>query len=118
MEGERGVAGRNEEAVVMPHAGVPSRDPETFTHERLLREGRALGAAMSYAGRDHVCSLLSQSRPPGLVAAVAPLLQGARLTLAERFDAVDAPALLESGTTVIVSWTLTLISQAGTNLPG
>lgn len=104
LEGERGAAGRDEEAAIVYTAnrrGAPLG--AVLTHANLLANAHASVQASGGTPGDHVLALLPFAGLFGLtVACVAPLLAGARVTTMSRFHPIRALEALGSGVTHIV----------------
>lgn len=105
LEGEQGVDGRDEEAVVVytsAMAGVPLG--AILTHGNLLHNARATLAAAAYTADDRVLALLPWAHLFGLVVTgAAPLLAGASVFTHDRFAPTRVlQAIEEDGITAIV----------------
>jgi long-chain acyl-CoA synthetase len=104
IEGERGVRGRDEEAVIVYTSamrGVPLG--AVLTHANLLANARSTVEAAAQSSDDDVLALLPFSHLFALtVAAGAPLLSGARVRTMDRFNPVRAAELLDDGVTEVV----------------
>ncbi len=104
IEGERDVAGRDEEAAIVYTSamrGVPLG--AVLTHRNLLANARATVEAVANTADDHVLALLPLAHLFGLVVAgAAPLLTGARVTTMARFHPARAVELLRGGITELV----------------
>ncbi len=105
IEGERDVAGRDEEAVIVftsAMRGTPLG--AVLTHRNLLANARSTIAAMAIDADSHVLALLPYAHLFGLtVTASAPLLAGARVTTMARFHPVTAAELLAEDVTTLVA---------------
>jgi long-chain acyl-CoA synthetase len=104
LEGEPGVPGRNEEAVIVYTSamrGVPLG--AVLTHRNLLANARAFIDAAGTRGDDRVLALLPFAHLFGLtVTMTAPLLLGAHVTTMERFHPAKAVELLAGDITQLV----------------
>ena len=104
IEGEAGVRGRDEEAVIVYTSamrGVPLG--AVLTHANLLANARSTVDAMAQTADDDVLAILPFSHLFGLtVTCAAPLLSGARVRTMDRFHPVRAAELLTDGVTQIV----------------
>ena len=105
LEGEAGVAGRDEEAAIVytsAMAGVPLG--AVLTHRNLLSNGWATVEAGGFVRDDHVLALLPFSHLFGLVVTgIAPLVTGARVSTPDRFHPVRALDFMEAeGVSVVV----------------
>ncbi|HET9013319.1 MAG TPA: AMP-binding protein, partial [Gemmatimonadaceae bacterium] len=104
LEGERDVAGRDEEAAIVYTSamrGIPLG--AVLTHANLLSNARATIAAMAYTADDRVLALLPFSHLFGLtVTGTAALMAGAHVATMERFHPLKALEALASGITVVV----------------
>jgi len=104
IEGEAGVRGRDEEAVIVYTSamrGVPLG--AVLTHANLLANARSTVDAMAQTADDDVLAILPFSHLFGLtVTCAAPLLSGARVRTMDRFHPVRAAELLADGVTQIV----------------
>jgi acyl-CoA synthetase (AMP-forming)/AMP-acid ligase II len=104
LEGERDVAGRDEEAAIVSASAThgTSRDV-VLTHARLLANARSTVEALANVADDRVLALLPFASLFGLTVALsAPLLAGAHVTTMERFQPERAAELLTSGITEVV----------------
>ena len=126
IEGERDVAGRDEEAVIV-HTSAMRGTPlgAVLTHANLLANARSTIEALGDTTHDHVLALLPFAHLFGLtVTASAPLLVGGRVTTMERFNPVKAAELLAGGVTQVVGVPsvfhalLTAIARRGVDLRG
>jgi long-chain acyl-CoA synthetase len=99
LEGERDVAGRDEEAAIVYTSalcGTPLG--AVLTHANLLANARSTVEALANVADDHVLALVPFAHLLGLtVTASAPLLAGGRVSTMERFDPMRAAALLADG---------------------
>jgi long-chain acyl-CoA synthetase len=104
LEGEQGVAGRDEEAVIVYTSAMRGTPlGAVLTHRNLLANARSTIEALGNRSDDHVLALLPLAHLFGLtVTASAPLLRGARVTTMERFHPVKAADLLAGGITEVV----------------
>lgn len=104
LEGERDIAGRDEEAVIIYRStghGMPLGT--VLTHANLLHSARASVSASGGMADDHVLALLPFAKPFGLTATgVAPLLAGARVTTIDVFHPLRALEALGNGITHLV----------------
>jgi acyl-CoA synthetase (AMP-forming)/AMP-acid ligase II len=104
IEGDRDAPGRDEEAAIVytsAMAGVPLG--AVLTHANLLANARATVVAAGNHAGDQVLALLPLAHLFGLtVSCAAPLLAGARVHTAERFNPVRAAELLADGITELV----------------
>lgn len=104
VEGERDVAGSDEEAVIVYTSamrGIPLG--AVLTHANLLANARATITAMDDSADDRVLALLPYSHLFGLtVTGAAALIAGAHVATMERFHAVKAVEALAAGITVMV----------------
>jgi len=99
LEGERDVAGRDEEAVVV----YTSATREILTHRDLIAGARNAREALAISPEDHVLTLLPFSQPVGLtIGGSAPLMSGARVTTMDRFQPAKVAELLEGDITIVV----------------
>jgi long-chain acyl-CoA synthetase len=104
LEGEPGVAGRDEEAVIVYTSAMRGTPlGAVLTHRNLLANARSTIEALGNRSDDQVLALLPLAHLFGLtVTASAPLLLGARVTTMERFHPVKAADLLMEGITEVV----------------
>lgn len=104
LEGDRDVAGRDEEAAIVYTSAMRGTPlGAVLTHANLLANGRSTMEAAANTADDHVLALLPFSHLFGLtVTASAPLLAGARVTTMERFNPLRAAELLRDGVTEVV----------------
>lgn len=104
LEGERDVAGRDEEAAIVYTSAMRGTPlGAVLTHANLLANARSTVSALANGVDDHVLALLPFSHLFGLtVTGAAPLLAGARITTMERFHPVKAAELLGRGITEVV----------------
>lgn len=105
LEGEQGVDGRDEEAVIVYTSameGVPLG--AVLTHRNLLANARSTVKAAALTRSDHVLALLPFSHLFGLVVTgIAPLLVGARVSTPERFHPMRAIEAMEGdGVSMVV----------------
>ena len=104
LEGERDVAGRDEEAAIVYTSamrGIPLG--AVLSHANLLANARSTAEAMANTADDHVLALLPFAHLFGLtVTGAAPLIVGGRVTTMERFHPVKAAELLASGVSEVV----------------
>jgi long-chain acyl-CoA synthetase len=99
LEGERDVAGRDEEAaIVYTSAMYGAPVGAVLTHANLIANARSTMQAAANTAHDHVLALLPFAHLFGLtVSAAAPLLAGARVTTMDRYNPMRAAELLASG---------------------
>lgn len=99
LAGERGVAGRDEEAVVVYTSGMAGRPlGAALSHRNLIANAWSTVQAAGQDAGDHVLALLPFAHLFGLtVTGLAPLFAGARVTPMERFHALRAAELLSAG---------------------
>ena len=104
LEGERDVAGRDEDAAIVYTSAMRGTPlGAVLTHRNLLANGRSTIRAAANTADDHVLALLPFSHLFGLtVTATAPLLAGARVTTMDRFNAMKAADLLAGDVTEVV----------------
>lgn len=104
LEGERGVAGRDEEAAIVYTSAMRGTPlGAVLTHANLLANAHSTVEATRNVADDHVLALLPFAHLFGLtVTASAPLLAGGRVTTMERFNPLKAAELLASGITEVV----------------
>jgi long-chain acyl-CoA synthetase len=104
IEGERGVEGRDEEAVVVYTSAMRGTPlGALLTHRNLLVNGRSTIDAMDIRSTDHVLAILPFAHLFGLTVTLgASLLAGARVTTVDRFNPAKAAELLASGITTVV----------------
>jgi len=104
LEGERGVPGRDEEAVIVYTSAMRGTPlGAVLTHANLLANALSTAEAAANVADDHVLALLPFAHLFGLtVSASAPLLAGARVTTMERFNPFRAVELLLAGITEVV----------------
>ena len=104
LEGERGAAGRDEEAaIVYTSTGGGTPLGAVLTHANLLANARACVQVSGGTADDHVLALLPFASLLGLtVTGVTPLLAGARVTTMDRFQPIRALEALGSGITHLV----------------
>lgn len=99
LEGEQGVRGSDEEAVVVytsAMAGTPLG--AILTHRNLLANARSTIEAAEMTDADHMLALLPLSHLFGLtVTAIAPLLAGGRVSTVARFNPARTLEQLEQG---------------------
>ena len=97
LEGEHGVAGRDEEAAIVytsAMAGVPLG--AILTHRNLLANARSTITAAGTTRDDHALAVLPFAHLFGLtVSGTMPLLAGGRVTTLDRFSVSRAVDLLE-----------------------
>ncbi len=105
LEGESGVAGRDEEAVIVYTSAMRGTPlGAVLTHANLLANARATVQALANTAGDHVLALLPFAHMFGLtVTGNAPLLAGARITTMDRFNPVKAVELLAADVTEVVA---------------
>jgi long-chain acyl-CoA synthetase len=98
LEGEGDAPGSTDEAVVVYTSAMAGRPlGAILTHGNLLANTRATVTAASLTATDHSLALLPFTHAFGLVVAgMAPLLAGGRVTCMPRFHPVRAVELLES----------------------
>lgn len=104
LEGERGAAGRDEEAAIV-YTSTTRGTPlgAVLTHANLLANARASVQVSGGTADDHMLALLPFARLFGLtVAGVAPLLAGARVTTMHRFHPIRALEAIGGGITHLV----------------
>ncbi len=99
LEGDPGVPGSEEEAVIVYAADTSgSRPAAVLTHRVLLHNARAAAAATGMGASDRVLAVLPFTEQFGLtVTLVAPLLAGARVEPAERLEPERVAQRLRSG---------------------
>lgn len=104
LEGETGVVGRDEEAVIVYTSAMRGTPlGAILTHANLLANARSSIEALANTSDDHVLAMLPYSHLFGLtVTASAPLLVGARITTMERFHPAKTIELLLNGITEVV----------------
>lgn len=104
LEGERDVAGSDEEAVIIYRSTVHGvLLGAVLTHANMLHNARASASASGGTADDHVLALLPFAMPFGLtVTGIAPLLAGARVTTVARFHPARAMDALGNGITHLV----------------
>lgn len=104
LEGERDVAGRDEEAAIVYTSAMRGTPlGAVLTHANLLANARSTVEATQNVADDHVLALLPFSHLFGLtVTASSPLLAGGRVTTMERFNPLKAVDLMASGITEVV----------------
>ncbi len=104
LEGQRDVAGRDEEAAIVYTSAMRGTPlGAVLTHANLLANARSTAEATANVADDHVLALLPFAHLFGLtVTASAPLLAGARVTTMERFNPMKAAELLAGGITEVV----------------
>ena len=104
LEGERDVAGRDEEAAIVYTSamrGMPLG--AVLTHANLLANAHATVQALANTPDDHVLALLPFAHLFGLtVTGIAPLMTGARVKTMDRFHPMRAVELLADGMTEVV----------------
>jgi long-chain acyl-CoA synthetase len=104
IEGEPGVRGRDEEAVIVYTSamrGVPLG--AVLTHANVLANARSTVEAVGQTADDDVLALLPYSHLFALtVTCAAPMLGGARVRTMDRFNPVRAAELLADGVTEVV----------------
>ena len=126
IEGERDVAGRDEEAAIVYTSAMRGTPlGAVLTHANLLANARSTIEAMGDTEHDHVLALLPFAHLFGLtVTATGPLLVGGRVTTMERFNPLKAAELLASDVTQVVGVPavfhalLTVLSRRGVDLRG
>ena len=126
LEGERDVAGRDEEAAIVYTSAMRGAPlGAALTHANLLANARSTVEALENSADDHVLALLPFAHLFGLtVTASAPLIAGARITTMERFHPTKAVELLASDVTEVVGVPaiyhamLSAISRRGLDLRG
>lgn len=98
IEGETDAPGSDDEAVVVYTSAMAGRPlGAILTHRNLLANTRSTVAAADLTPADHSLALLPFTHAFGLVVAgMAPLLAGGRVTCATRFHPVRAVELLEA----------------------
>ncbi|GJG85242.1 long-chain-fatty-acid--CoA ligase [Gemmatimonadetes bacterium T265] len=99
LEGSRGAEGRDEEAAVVYTSAMRGRSlGAVLTHRNLLSNARATVEAGGLRADDHALAVLPFSHLFGLVVAgLAPLLAGARVTTMARFNPITAADLIARG---------------------
>ncbi len=104
LEGERDVAGRDEEvAIVYTSAMRGTALGAVLTHRNLLANARSTIDALGITSDEHALAILPFAHLFGLtVTASAPLMVGGRVTTMERFNPLKAVELLENGVTLVV----------------
>ena len=126
LEGERDVAGRDEEvAVVYTSAMRGTPLGAVLTHRNMLANARSTIEALAITSNEHVLAALPYAHLFGLtVTATAPLMVGARVTTMERFNPLKAIELMQNGVTLLVGVPavyhalLTAITRKGVDLRG
>ncbi len=121
IEGEKDVAGRDEEAVIVYTSAMRGTPlGAVLTHRNLLVNARATIQAMDIRSTDHLLAILPFAHLFGLTVTLgASLLAGARVTTIDRFHPAKAAELLASGITTVVGVPavyhamLTLIERRG-----
>jgi long-chain acyl-CoA synthetase len=105
LDGETGVAGRDEEAAIVytsAMAGVPLG--AILTHRNLIANAASTMDAATIVADDHALALLPFSHLFGLVVmGLAPLLAGARVTTMGRFNPVLAMERLAQGDVTLLT---------------
>ncbi|MES2176815.1 MAG: hypothetical protein V4550_03030 [Gemmatimonadota bacterium] len=102
IDGELGVAGSDEEAVVIYDRADHVSRATIMTHADLLADSRAANLALGNSADDHVLALRPWTYPFELiVTACAPLLAGARVTTLAAFHPAEAAGVLADGVTQI-----------------
>ncbi len=96
LAGERGAAGRDEEAAVVYTSGMAGRAlGAVLSHRNLIANAWSTVEAVRQSAGDHVLALLPFSHLFGLtVTGTGPLFAGARVTPMERFHPARAAELL------------------------
>ena len=104
LEGERDVAGRDEEAAIVYTGSTRgSLLGAVLTHANLLANARATVEAFANTADDHVLALLPFAHLFGLtLTASAPLIAGARVTTMDPFHATTAASRLVTDVTQVV----------------
>ncbi|MDF1501587.1 AMP-binding protein [Roseisolibacter sp. H3M3-2] len=105
LEGSEEAEGRDEEAAVVYTSAMDGTPLGAIvTHRNLLSNARATVDAARIAADEHALAVLPFSHLFGLVvAAVAPLLAGGRVTTMDRFHPIRAVELIErEGITLLV----------------
>ncbi|NUO65119.1 MAG: AMP-binding protein [Gemmatimonadaceae bacterium] len=104
LEGDPSTEGRDEEAAIVYTSAMSGRPlGAILTHRNLLANARATVQAAELADHDHFLAALPFSHLFGLVVAgVAPLLAGARVTTMPRFNPLRALGRLEDDVTHFV----------------
>ncbi len=104
IEGERDVAGSDEEAVIVYTSamrGIPAG--AILTHRNILANARSVVKALQFTADDHFLGVLPYAHLFGFtVTACVPLLVGGQVTTMERFHPVKAAELLTGGVTVFI----------------
>ena len=124
LEGQHGVAGRDEEvAVVYTSAMRGTPLGAVVTHRNLLSNARSTIQALDITAADHALAVLPYAHLFGLtVTATAPLLLGARVTTMDRFSPQKAVELITNGVTLLTGVPavyhalLTVIARRGVEL--
>jgi acyl-CoA synthetase (AMP-forming)/AMP-acid ligase II len=104
LEGERDVAGRDEEAVIVYTSAMRGTPlGAMLSHANLLANARSTVTALGNTADDHVLAALPFAHLFGLVVtAGGPLLAGGRVSTMERFNPAKAAELLADGITEFV----------------
>ena len=126
LEGEAGVAGRDEEAAIVYTSAMRGRPlGAVLTHRNLLANARATIEAIAPRADDHVLALLPFAHLFGLTVTLsAPLIMGARVSTMDRFHPVRAADLLGGDVSVVVGvpavfhGMLTGLARRGADLRG
>jgi long-chain acyl-CoA synthetase len=125
LEGERDVAGRDEEAAVVYTSAMAGRPLGAIvTHRNLLANARSTIEASAMTPLDHALAVLPFAHLFGLtVTGTAPLLRGARVTTMARFSpgaAIDTirgeGVTLFGGVPAVFAGILTALQRKGARL--
>ncbi|MEO7457674.1 MAG: AMP-binding protein [Gemmatimonadaceae bacterium] len=105
IEGERDVAGSDEEAVIVYTSamrGTPAG--AILTHRNILSNARSVVEALQFTADDRLLAVLPYAHLFGFtVTACVPLLIGAQVTTMERFHPVKAAEIIAGGVTVFIA---------------
>ena len=104
IEGDRDVAGREEEAAIVYTSAMRGTPlGAVLTHANLLANARSIVRALAKTTDDHVLAILPYAHLFGLtVTGSAALMAGSRVTTMDRFNPLKAAELLADGITEIV----------------
>lgn len=105
LQGDADEPGRDEECVVVYTSAMAGRPlGAILTHQNLLANARQAVQAAQFGRGDHFLALLPYSHLFGLTASlVAPLISGARVSTAARFNAIAAVDRIETeGVSILV----------------
>lgn len=105
IEGERDVAGSDEEAVIVYTSAVRGTPAGAIlSHRNILANARSVVKALEFTADDHFLAVLPYAHLFGFtVTACVPLLIGARVSAMERFHPMKAAELMTSGVTVFIA---------------